>query len=108
MHGKIGEKMTHFEIWTLIGGGGIALGITKLIFHLGKIAKTIETIQRDLFSHKNDVASQFSSHRQEMNEFRQEVNENFRNIDRRLSHLEGAFFERGQWEAKLYKAEDKK
>jgi hypothetical protein len=73
--------MTTFEIITLIIGSGIGFGIIRLLISMGKLLKTIEILQEDLHSIKNDIKS----------------------IDGRLNRLEGAFFERGQWEARSYK-----
>lgn len=80
--------MTTFEVWTLIGGSGIALGIAKLIFHFGKIAKTMEAMQKNIETMASDL---------------KEIKTEIKNVDSRLNHLEGAFFERGQWEARSYK-----
>ena len=44
--------MNIFEIVTLIGGAGIGAGILKIIFTMGKIAKSIETMQSDIGSLK--------------------------------------------------------
>lgn len=73
--------MTAFEIITCVFGSGIGFGIIALIFKMGKIAQNIETMNSDI----------------------KEIKQHINNIDSRLNHLEGAFFERGQWEAKTYK-----
>ena len=73
--------MTTFEIFTIVFGSGISLGVLRIIFMGGKTIKIIETTQEDIRLMKEDIKS----------------------IDGRLSRLEGAFFERGQWEARSYK-----
>lgn len=73
--------MTTFEIFTLVFGSGISLGILRLIFMGGKTSKTIEIMQEHVRIMKEDIKS----------------------IDLRLGRLEGAFFERGQWESRSYK-----
>lgn len=80
--------MTWFEILSLVGGTGIILGIGKLIFHLGKIANNIE----NMISRLNSIDKHLDT-----------VDNKLTAIDNRISHLEGAFFERGQWEARSYK-----
>jgi hypothetical protein len=80
--------MTLFEMITIIIGAGMLGALTKQIFNYGKYSKTLDTILPDISTIKTDVNS---------------INENLRNIDGRLNRLEGAFFERGQWEARSYK-----
>lgn len=80
--------MTTFEIFTIVFGSGITLGVLRLIFMGGKIIKTIETMQEDIRLIKKDL---------------QMIEMRIDSIDGRLNRLEGAFFERGQWEARSYK-----
>jgi hypothetical protein len=60
-----------------IGSGGL-IGIFYLIFKIGKICQTVEIISNYVTKIKTDVNS----------------------IEKRLSHLEGAFEERGRWESR--------
>ena len=61
----------------------------------GKIAKTLEVMQSDIHSGKIES----KNIRDDINS----IKEDLRSIDNRLNRLEGAFFERGQWEARSYK-----
>jgi hypothetical protein len=70
--------MTTFEITQIVIGSGLALGTLRLIFSLGKISQKIDVMSEDISQLKRDTSS----------------------IDRRLSHLEGAFNERGYWESR--------
>lgn len=76
--------MTIFEIATLILGSGTLISVVAMIFRLGKFSQKIDTLVEDMKLVKIDLKS----------------------IDGRLNHLEGAFFERGQWEAKIHKKEN--
>lgn len=67
--------MTTFEILNLCMGGTGLLGILGLSFAFGRMFQKIENIEREV--RKID------------------------SIDQRLSRLEAAFQERGQWESKL-------
>lgn len=73
--------MTLFEIFATVIGSGVGISVLRLSFMTGKIVKTLEVMQSDIVEIKQDI----------------------KNIDGRLNRLEGAFFERGQWEARSYK-----
>ena len=73
--------MTWFEILTAVIGTGILGMVIKSVFTSGKMVKTLEILHSEVVEIKKDIKS----------------------IDGRLNRLEGAFFERGQWEARSYK-----
>lgn len=70
--------MTTFEIIMMIISTGIAGGILRLTYSVGKISEKIENMQNDIKEIKSDIKS----------------------LDKRLSRLEGAFYERGYWESR--------
>ena len=91
--------MTLFEILTTVIGSGVLGVVLRSAFITGKIVKTIEIIQRDLGSTKDELKMEISDIKQSI----KDINITINSIDGRLSRLEGAFFERGQWEARSYK-----
>lgn len=74
------NSTTLFEIASVILTSGILVGIIRIIFTSGKIKQRIESMDEEIKDIKSDI----------------------KNIDARLNRLEGAFFERGYWEAKSY------
>ena len=90
--------MTTFEIIQIVIGSGMALGILKLVFSVGKTAQSFKSMGEKIDTMAKDI--------KELRTDLKETNKDIRSLDNRISRIEGVLTGPYHWEPRIIKKED--
>lgn len=91
----MGSIMTTGEIIQLLVGSGGLLAFLVVVFKMGKMAKTIESVEKSITELRSDMDHRFKDAKSDMNhrfaELKSDMDKRFEAVDRRFEAVEKKF-----------------
>ena len=90
--------MTGNEIYQLIGGISGLIGISYLIFKMGKFTESMDRQFQEVRTDNREMKTEIKEMKTEIKEIKSDISK----LNGKIEKLEGLFEERGKWEARLW------